>query len=115
MIHQAFYNGWRSVHGLKYQTIDNAFGLTVDMAGPTSLRRNDMQLLRVVSNLNRRFRDVQLGELILYIIMGDSAYVKRSHITSYRNALDLIPGARIYMKQVRISIEWNYEHTASAS
>jgi hypothetical protein len=101
----------------EYQTIDNAFGLTVDMAVPTSLRRNDMQLLRVVvvSNLNRRFRDVQLGELILYIIMGDSAYVKRSHITSYRNALDLIPGARIYMKQVRISIEWNYEHTASAS
>ena len=77
-----------------------------------------MQLLHIVSNLSCCFRDVQLGELIQYIIMGDSAYVKQSHIISYRKALDLIPGARIWnanMKQVRISIEWNYEHTASAS
>jgi len=37
-IQEAFYNGWKSVHGLKHQTVDNAFGCTVDMCGPTSLR-----------------------------------------------------------------------------
>ena len=37
-IQEAFYNGWKSIHGLKHQTVDNAFGCTVDMCGPTSLR-----------------------------------------------------------------------------
>jgi hypothetical protein len=45
LIQRAFYNGWKSMHGLKHQTVDNAFGFTVDMYGPTSLRRNDLALL----------------------------------------------------------------------
>jgi len=35
-IQRAFYNGWKSVHGLKHQTVDLAHGFTVDMMGPTS-------------------------------------------------------------------------------
>jgi hypothetical protein len=42
-IQQAFYNGWKSIHGLKHQTFDCAYGMTVDMYGPTSLRRNDLK------------------------------------------------------------------------
>jgi hypothetical protein len=30
-IQRAFYNGWKSVHGLKHQTVDIAHGLTVDL------------------------------------------------------------------------------------
>ena len=37
-IQRAFYNGWKSVHGLKHQTVDCAYGLTIHMYGPTSLR-----------------------------------------------------------------------------
>lgn len=44
-IQRAFYNGWKSVHRLKHQTVNNAYGFTVDMCGPTSLRRNDLVLL----------------------------------------------------------------------
>jgi len=36
----AFYNGWKSVHGLKQQTVDSAFGIILDMYGPYSLRKN---------------------------------------------------------------------------
>ena len=43
-IQRAFYNGWKSIHGLKHQTVDNAYGLTVDMYGPATLRRNDLAL-----------------------------------------------------------------------
>ena len=51
-----------------------------------------------------------------YIIFGDSAYKKDSHITSYHKAAELIPGFKAWnraMKKVRISIEWDYGHTAS--
>lgn len=118
LIQRSFYNGWKSIHGLKHQTIDNAFGMTVDMAGPTTLRRNDNSVLRM-SNINTRMADIQVDEPLesQYIIMGDSAYNKQSHITSYHKAVDLIPEYRrqcnLAMKRVRISIEWNYGYTAS--
>lgn len=60
MMQRAFYNGWKSVHGLKHQTVDNALGFTVDMHGPTSLRRNDLTLLRE-SNIVDRLAAMQNG------------------------------------------------------
>ena len=46
IIQRAFYNGWKSVHGLKHQTVEAAIGLCVHIWGPVSLRRNDRYLLR---------------------------------------------------------------------
>lgn len=114
-VQRAFYNGWKSVHGLKHQTVDCAFGLTVDMHGPTTLRSNDLSLLRT-SNINQRLANVQMGSESQYIIMGDSAYKKQSHITSYHQREEIILGYRewnLKIKKVRISIEWNYGVTAS--
>ena len=114
-IQRAFYNGWKSIHGLKHQTLNDAFGVCPDMCGPTSLRRNDLTLLRI-SNVVQRFADMQLGEAIQFIIMGDSAYKKQHHLTSYHKAEDNIPDYlqwNLAMKQVRISIEWDYGHTAA--
>ena len=45
-IHEAFYNGWKSLNGLKHQTVNNAGGFTKDMFGPKSLRRKELILLR---------------------------------------------------------------------
>ena len=47
------YNGWKSIHGLKHQTVDIAHGLTIDLHGPMSLRRNDLTLLRESDIVNR--------------------------------------------------------------
>jgi hypothetical protein len=52
-IQKAFYNGWKSNHGLKHQTVDLAHGFTIDMYGPTSLRRNDLRLFGL-SHINAR-------------------------------------------------------------
>jgi len=57
LIQRAFYNGWKSVHGLKHQTVDSAFGMTLDMYGPYSLRKNDLKLL-AFSRINARLRDL---------------------------------------------------------
>ena len=103
-VQRAFYNGWKSIHGLKHQTVDNSLGFTIDVYGPTSLRRNDLRLFRE-SNINERMRNA--GN---WCIFGDSAYKEHSNCHSYR------PGNREFnraMKSVRISIEWNYMTTGS--
>jgi hypothetical protein len=98
-IQRAFYNGWKSIHGLKHQTVDNSLGFTIDIHGPCSLRRNDLRLFRE-SNINERMRNA--GD---WIIFGDSAYKDHSNCKSYRSGDNEFNHA---MKSVRISIEWSY-------
>ena len=114
-VQRAFYNGWKSMHGLKHQTVDNAFGMTVDMRGPTSLRKHDLTLLRK-SAINQRLADIQLGDSPdqQVRIFGDSAYPMMSHLFTYFDDNNY-PGLKEYnygLKSVRISIEWNYAVTA---
>ena len=114
-IQRAFYNGWKSIHGLKHQTVDNAFGFTEDIYGPTSLRHHDLNLL-YDSMINNRFKALQQGNVDQYIVFGDSAYPKESHLTTYkerRDANNEHVNWNKAMKHVRISIEWNYGHTAT--
>ena len=112
-IQRAFYNGWKSIHGMKHQTVDNAYGITVDMFGPTSLRRNDNTLLRL-SDINGRLRALQEDELLedQFHIFGDSAYPTLSHLNTYYKADEHTTVDKrkwnSAMKKVRISIEWNY-------
>jgi hypothetical protein len=90
-IQRSFYNGWKSIHGLKHQTVDNAFGFTVDMHGPASLRRNDLALLRT-SNINERMAFVQMENLVQYFMFGDSAYHWQTHLRSYREVNNPVEG-----------------------
>jgi hypothetical protein len=113
-IQQAFYNGWKSIHGLKHQTMDCAYGMTVDLFGPSSLRRNDLYLLRQ-SQLNTRLRDLQMGSETQLTIYGDSIYPRLSHLhSSWRQGrITAIRRAEnVAYSKVRISIEWNYGATA---
>ena len=59
-VQRAFYNGWKSIHGLKHQTLDIAHGITIDLFGPTSLRRNDLKLL-AESDINDRIAASEAG------------------------------------------------------
>ena len=82
LVQQSFYNEWKSIHGLKHQTVNNCLGMVVDIHGPTSLRLNDLNLLNK-SEINDRMRDVQTAEEDDFDIMGDSAYMEQSNIRSY--------------------------------
>jgi len=53
--------------------VDCALGMTVDMWGPESLRRNDSVLLRE-SNTNDRLAGLQVYDQRQLLIFGDSAY-----------------------------------------
>jgi hypothetical protein len=114
-IQRAFYNGWKSMNGLKHQTVDDAYGFTMDCFGPASLRRNDLTLLRE-SDVNDTFARIQLNSVIDYIIFGDSAYKRQSHLRSYFSAAEEIVDGALFnrrMKRLRISIEWNYGHQST--
>ena len=104
IIQRAFYNGWKSVHGLKHQTVEAAIGLCVHIWGPVSLRRNDRYLLRE-SQIHEKMKSLSN----LFSIFGDSIYPINTNISSYLHTDCLM--AKIYntiMKKIRISIEWNY-------
>ena len=110
MIQRAFYNGWKSIHGLKHQTLDTAFGMTAHMYGPTSLRRNDLKLLRE-SQLNQKFEQIQRGKPLQLTFYGDCIYPRLSHLHSSWRANDLTAWQKEENKRytkVRVSIEWNY-------
>ena len=117
-IQKAFYNGWKSIHGLKHQTVDSAHGFTIDMYGPTSLRRNDFRLFGL-SRINARMATMQdEGEPVTGY--GDSIY-PHSHVRSCWKAgagggralnEDEVDDNSCY-KSVRTSIEWNYMNTAN--
>jgi DDE superfamily endonuclease len=112
-IQRSLYNGWKSITGLKHQTIDIAHGFCIDLHGPTSVRRNDLTLFRL-SDINGRVA-AENGADSKYIIFGDSAYKRFSHTRSYY-PVDGVDNHRRWnsrMKSVRISIEWNYANTAS--
>ena len=42
LIQQAWYNGWKKLHGLKWQTVDFPNGMNGHVYGPISVRRNDL-------------------------------------------------------------------------
>ena len=114
-IQKAFYNGWKSIHGLKHQTFDCAYGMTVDMFGPYSLRRNDLKLLRD-SRLNQRMRELQVGALMQLTVYGDSIYPRLSHLRSSWRDKNLEQWQKIENRaftSTRISIEWNYMVTGN--
>jgi hypothetical protein len=115
-IQRAFYNGWKSIHGLKHQTVDIAHGFTIDMFGPTSLRRNDLFLLGK-SRLTQRLAELFAGEAIPYNVYGDSIYPHLPHLrSSWRGVNGITDEQKAEnnaYKSVRISIEWNYGVTSN--
>ena len=115
-IQRAFYNGWKAIHGLKHQTKDIAQGFTIDMHGPSALRRNDLHLLGS-SHLVPRLAALFQGQEIPYCVYGDSIY---PHLPHLRSAWRGVNGLTLQQtvennayKSARISIEWNYGVTSN--
>ena len=49
MIQRAWYNGWKKLHGMKWQTVDLPNGMNMHVWGPVSIRHNDIWTLEVHS------------------------------------------------------------------
>lgn len=74
LIQRAWYNGWKKMHGMKYQTVDLPNGMNMHVWGPISVRHNDLTSLRD-SHINDLLVDLQHDRDYQWVIYGDSAYV----------------------------------------
>ena len=115
-IETAFYNGWKKIHGLKWQTADLPCGMIFHAFGPATVRRNDLWMLGE-SNLDSQLHVLQAGMAKKYRLYGDSAYsVSGLQYVVARWDTD-IPHSDIRTRRIkenavisscREAIEWDY-------
>lgn len=111
MLQQAWYNGWKKLHGMKWQTVDLPNGMNFHVWGPFSVRHNDLYSLDH-SNINDLIANL-MGNGIQFIIYGDSAYCVTflSHISArYDNDpnTDRQNLENRSLSSCREVIEWDY-------
>ena len=99
-VQQAWWTGYKKLHGMKWQTVDLANGMTFQADGPFSVRHNDNYSLDC-SNIEEQLEELQQGEPLQFVALGDSAYSNSDYIVS-------IEGGR-GMSSVRECIEWDYK------
>jgi hypothetical protein len=99
LVQQAWWTGWKKLHGLKFQTVVMANGMDFEVWGPTSVRHNDNYTL-AKSNIIEKLRQCQLGNQFQYKIFGDSAYFDNPYLAT---------GGGRGMASVRETVEWEYK------
>jgi hypothetical protein len=95
---QAWWTGWKKLHGLKWQTVILANGMDFNLWGPVSCRRNDLFTLNN-SQILQKVEQLQADRPRKYKIHGDSAYFEDEYLTT---------GGGRGMSSARESIEWRY-------
>jgi nuclease HARBI1 len=115
LIQRSFYNGWKSQHGIKFQSISLPNGMDCHIFGAVSLRHNDLYTLSE-SEIVAKLRQLQAHEEYQYVIYGDSAYnvINDTHLRSkhsHENKTPLEILENTTMSACRESIEWNFGST----
>ena len=102
-LQEAWWNGWKKLHGMKWQTVLLACGMDFHVFGPTSCRDNDLYALdeSKIEDILRELCNNGMGE-ILFKMFGDSAY----NPSNVMDTADSLPGRGF--SSVRQLIEWSY-------
>ena len=112
LIQRAWYNGWKKIHGMKWQTIDLPNGMNFHVYGPISVRRNDLTSARW-SRINTKMQMLQVNDEYKYCVYGDSAYLLVSYdfVQARHNNAANTPRQLLENKSLascRETIEWDY-------
>ena len=109
LVQQAFYTGWKKVHGVKFQTVSLPNGMLYHVYGPVSCRRGDMFTLPH-SQIQNKLKDVMASSFeVKYHVYGDSAYSRNDEITGHIEGSSLTDRQKMENKcfnACRESIEW---------
>jgi hypothetical protein len=62
LLQRAWYNGWKKLHGMKWQTVDLPNGMNFHVWGPVSVRHNDIYTFHE-SAINERIAQLQLPSM----------------------------------------------------
>ena len=98
-VQQAWWTGWKKLHGLKWQTVDMPNGMNFDVWGPISVRRNDNYALHH-SDIENKLRTLQQDQQLKFAMLGDSAF---------SNSDVMCSGGGRGMAAIREPIEWDYK------
>ena len=106
-VQEAWYNGWKKLHGMKWQTVIIACGMDIHVYGPLSARSNDLTALgkSCIEDLLRALFEAR--DNIFYLLFGDSAFIP----TDVMATNETYPGRG--MSSVREPIEWSYKDVKS--
>lgn len=112
LVQRAWYNGWKKLHGMKWQTLDLPNGMNFNVWGPISVRHNDITSLHD-SNINEKLVELQQGREHQWVIYGDSAYVHvpDSHILARHHNIINTDRQNLEnrcLSACRECIEWDY-------
>ncbi len=106
LIQRSFYNGWKSIHGIKVQTLDLPNGMNLHVSKAHSLRHNDIWMFHQ-THIEEKFETVNQHVDLPYKMYGDSAYsVIVSPYVQFANG----QAVDTPLNSTRESIEWNYGH-----
>jgi hypothetical protein len=111
IIQRAWYNGWKKLHGMKWQTIDLPNGMNFHVFGPVSIRHNDIYNV-IQSNIDELLQNLQEDNVLKFIIYGDSAYIVlnfgfiASRHQEPQNDREILENRS--MSSCREVIEWDY-------
>ena len=98
-LQEAFYSGWKRLHGMKFETVILANGMDLTVFGPETVRHNDL-FMKGASKVEERFKALQQGRALFLKIFGDSAYIDTDTVGT---------GGGRGMASVRETIEWSYK------
>ena len=109
-IQRSYYNGWKSTHGIKWQTVGLPNGMMFHAWGPVSCRHNDCRTLDA-SDIKRQMKALQESHVDKYVFNGDSAFfadecIRSRHRGDNRSERDILEVDS--MSKCRQSIEWDY-------
>ena len=98
-IQQAWWTGWKKLHGMKWQSVTMANGMDFEIWGPVSVRHPDAFTLNG-SRIEEKLRECQAGRDLQFKLFGDSAYFDDEYLAT---------GGGRGMSSVRESVEWGYK------
>jgi hypothetical protein len=102
-IQEDFYSGYIGTHGVKFQTVSGPNGMVLDMHGPISARRCDVDIYNE-SRINQRLRELQMNSLTKYKIYTDQIYPTGEFTVKCDQPT---------LKKVRVFIEMDYAATSN--
>jgi hypothetical protein len=108
---QRVYNGWKRVHGLKFQAVATPDGLIQDLAGPFVGTRHDARMFRECT-LDADLRALPQSETGgTFCLYGDSAYTQTTRLFK-PYVLPSNPDEKsmnVTMSRSRIRVEWCFQ------
>lgn len=116
LIQQAFYTGWKKIHGVKFQTVSLPNGMFFHVFGPVSCRRGDRYTLPQ-SEIEETIREMMYGVDFPFHLYGDSAYSRGEEITAHHEGTALTPrqiAENRCFNACRETVEWNNKEIKNA-